>query len=653
MSESPTTQIPIDDGCLDNLYHIWTHTESPTLIFLDAPAGGGSRQIIRQFQHKVSDECLTWHLRCIADEFGEVLLPKILGGLWKGIWRSDGVSSRMASIMHSTLPMLEDVDDQKRMQVLIDSLRIYREQDGKKIVLPDNRPLLSLVQLGSILGQIDPLLLIFEDVHFSYSPVISTFLECLFAALPKDCKVVAIVTLDKKPDHPSMPLGIQQLWQNKNKSISVIKEMSIQPWNYSTIQKYFTLQNIEMDFMAVEWWSGGWIGRVLEIQDLFERNIELPSLTLQFQDERSQKLVRIAALIDSTVRVDVLSRLSGISEKECLEIVQENPTYLKTTYTDPLENKSYVEFHSSSVQIRILEDTIKKHKNLVLQTVEKIRDHIGDLSPLYQVQSLFLLSEIASSDDMIQQHRDILAQERDDIWLQVLDLKMRFDLPWSKILEGYMYVGAVRYLSKLDLPNLPMAYTQAYEWSIKEEATYTQMELLSIMIDYQLQKGDLEAIKTYWTPFVKCVEEQRNSLFLFRKEILGLRLQSLGLIESRDMEEILQSVDLPIQKVTLIRMYVNQPESKERPKLLYRGYEIAKRAQFQKTVIDMGLQYIEVSFLEKGNIQDNDRFDEESLQNLQDIRSDLQNTISNSTLDWERFQNLCTQIGIDSRNKSI
>ena len=50
------------------IYIIFGHTESPTLIFLDAPAGGGSEtQVIRQFQHRFSDECLTWHLRCIAE----------------------------------------------------------------------------------------------------------------------------------------------------------------------------------------------------------------------------------------------------------------------------------------------------------------------------------------------------------------------------------------------------------------------------------------------------------------------------------------------------------------------------------------------------------------------------------------------------------
>ena len=55
----------------------------------------------------------------------------------------------------------------------------------KKIVLPDNRPLLSLVQLGSILGQIDPLLLIFENVHFSYSPLLTTFFGMFVSSITK------------------------------------------------------------------------------------------------------------------------------------------------------------------------------------------------------------------------------------------------------------------------------------------------------------------------------------------------------------------------------------------------------------------------------------------------------------------------------------
>ena len=108
-------------------------------------------------QHKISDDCLTWHLRCIADEFGEVLTQNFR---WSVEGNRRNISTRMTP-MHSTLPMIEDAEDQKRMQVLIDSLRIYRVW-GEIILTCDNRPLLSLVQLGSILGQIDPLLLILK-----------------------------------------------------------------------------------------------------------------------------------------------------------------------------------------------------------------------------------------------------------------------------------------------------------------------------------------------------------------------------------------------------------------------------------------------------------------------------------------------------------
>jgi hypothetical protein len=644
MAEQET--IPIDERCLKNLYHIWTHTESPTIIFLDGAAGSGSRQIIRQLQHRISDDCLTWHMRCIADEFGEVLMPKILGGLWKGIWRSDNVSSRMASIMHSTLPMLEDADDQKRMQVLIDSLKTYRDFKGEKIILPDNRPLLSLVQLGSILGQIDPLLIIFEDAHLCYSPLITTFLECLYTALPKDCKVVTIITTDRKIDDPSLPLGLQQLSQN----MPLVKDVSIQPWNYSTIQRFFQMQDMQVDGMAEEWWSGGWVGRVLEIQELYQRGIELPSLTMPFEDSQTEHVLRTASLLDSTIRIDVLARLSGCSEDVCMEVVNKNPLYVKTTFTDPLERKLYIEFHASSVQIRLQEDTIKKRPNLVKDVVKRIRNHIGSLSPHYQVQSLYLISQTNASDELYQQHRDLLAQERDDVWLQVLDLRMRFDLQWSKSLEGYMYVGAVRYLSKLDLPNLQIAFEEALNWSQTQGAPLTEMELFTIMIDYHLQRGNLDTTKEYWNSFTKLADNQRDGQFLFRKEILSLRLQSIGLIEQKDIHDMLQSVENPIQKITIIRMYANQPNSQNRCEILHLGYELSKSALFEKTTIDLGLQYLEISLLEKGQVTDNDLFDDKNLQNLQEIQSELQSRISDTTSDWERFANLCTELGLQPVN---
>ena len=171
------------------------------------------------------------------------------------------------------------------MQVLIDSLRIYREFGGEKIILPDNRPLLSLVQLGSILGQIDPLLLIFEDIHLSYSPLLTTFLECLYKTLPDDCKVLTIITTDRKIEDPSMPIGLQHL---QRKYLSY-KRISIQPWNYSTIQRFFKAQDLDVDGMSEEWWSGGWTGRVLELYDLHQREIQLPPLTMSFSDPTSER----------------------------------------------------------------------------------------------------------------------------------------------------------------------------------------------------------------------------------------------------------------------------------------------------------------------------------------------------------------------------
>ena len=61
---SEATKIPIDDDCLNNLHHTWTHLESPTMVFLDGAAGSGSRQIIRQLQHKISDDTIFIKYTC-------------------------------------------------------------------------------------------------------------------------------------------------------------------------------------------------------------------------------------------------------------------------------------------------------------------------------------------------------------------------------------------------------------------------------------------------------------------------------------------------------------------------------------------------------------------------------------------------------------
>ena len=170
----------------------------------------------------------------------------------------------------------------------------------------------------------------------------------------------------------------------------------------------------------------------------------------------------------------------------------------------------------------------------------------------------------------------------------------------------------------------------------------TEMELYTIMIDYHLQRGDVDKIQEYWETFVEIAEEQRNSDFLFRKEILAMRLQSIGLIEDIDIHEILQSVENPIQKITLIRMYASQPNRENRRDILHLGYEISKSAHFEKTTIDLGLQYLELFIAEDGQ----GSYSSDDVVNMKEIQTELQSKIIKTTSDWERFSNLCSELGL-------
>ena len=87
-------------------------------------------------------------------------------------------------------------------------------------------------------------------------------------------------------------MGIQQLSQNKN--IPVIKELSIQPYellNHPKILSIAKHTNRLYGSRMVEWWLGrASVGNA----GPYRKKIDLPSLTLQFPDEGSEKLIRTA-----------------------------------------------------------------------------------------------------------------------------------------------------------------------------------------------------------------------------------------------------------------------------------------------------------------------------------------------------------------------
>ena len=89
-------------------------------------------------------------------------------------------------------------------------------------------------------------------------------------------------------------------------------------------------------------------------------------------------------------------------------------------------------------------------------------------------------------------------------------------------------------------------------------------------------------------------------------------------------------------------MYASQPNRENKKDILHLGYKISKSAHFEKTTIDLGLQYLELFLTEN----DASSYSSDEVVRMKEIQTELQSKITKTTSDWERFSNLCSELGL-------
>ncbi len=583
--------IAIDEECSERLIRLWNRCDDPILVRLNTPAGAGGRRLIRKLQWEVSDQCLTWHARFIPDEWGVDALPKLMGGLWKGIRHSDEISARIERVMHYALNELDAAEDKQRMQVLIDSLRIYRESEGEKVVLPSNRPLLAIVQLALILAQVDPVLIILEDIHNTHSPLPYALLSALLKLLPDGCKVMIVITADQQTT--TSPVALEALLGQYGHTT-----VDIKPWGFEQLKSYLAQQQsmgaqLDIDTMGLEWWSKGYAGRVLELTEYLQGSEDapntMPPLSYGFQSSQAERLFRTASLIDTTISIKVLGILCELSKAEVLALIETHPHIARATFHDPMTGLQHMEFTTATLQLHLLESTVQGEPRGLLEVAERLNQHVGTVSPSLMLRSLFLKSLSGTDEEIHEQQQLLLSQERDDIWLQLLDLQLRFELESSAFLIGQTYVGSVRFLFSTDQDNSEAALATALEWAKENNAAYTAAELLLLATDYFFKKGRRELIPAVQQQLTTIMGELRSQKLYFRNDLLLLQqeLSQALLPDEKKLRELLERYNDPLHQIAFLQTWAERTTADG---LYSEARSIAKSAQFTKLSVELGIK---------------------------------------------------------------
>jgi hypothetical protein len=602
------TTIQIDERASKRLLDIWEGTQGggSELVHIHGPAGTGVRHLLRDFQHGVSDQCLTWHARFLADEMGLDQLPKIANGLWKTIRHSEAICSMVEQHLEKALGATSDPAVQKRMRGLIMSLRRCVESDGEQTILPNEDPLISLIHLGELITLGFPTLILFEDLHLNNSMLAYAFLDALLGRVDSKARLVVVISSDSPTPKPAnwLPLGLQYLVERW-----IATEVPLQPHSLESIQAYLRKAGKTHDAMELHWWSQGWLGRILEMREWLEQSEgKLPPISFSLPKGGGGKALRIASLIGYKFPLELLSILSGIEHRELLPLLESSSHLVSPGGHDPASGLAFYEFNCASFQLRLAEDTLQKKSQICRDYVAGLNRYVGTLSPQLMVGAAHALGQAGEAYSLQLQQARIWSQESDLVWLQLMEVNLRYNLEWPSHIMGACLLGAVRCLFGTGQPGAQTALERALEWSEKKNQPRMQIELLRISYYAHMKEGVVgEALELNQAAIeiAQKIEDEEANLQL-RFDRAEIHLQKKDDQATRRELALIRGLDpAPESKVRIQlmegRMHLNTDRTLDGGKAFEAARELALEYSFSRTASDAGLHAIE-AYIDAGEL---------------------------------------------------
>ena len=254
---------------------------SSQVVRLQGPFGGGRRALSAEFLRQVAaseDDAVIWRVSCLDQENGLQWLVRMYGSLMATLTRDALTRGKVEMVLNAQLPS-QPKRVQDWYQQFVASLKDAKTDDEKgqvQLRLPQDNPLLALVEVVSAISRKMPVLLEIQNPYAVNSLSLAMFVEALFAETKDGARVMQILFDEQESDVTKslFPMPLLDLYERYADTFSA---HVIEPWGEGEVQQYLDSKGLKGNAARVAEIASGRPGFVAELVDLLQEQGNLDS----------------------------------------------------------------------------------------------------------------------------------------------------------------------------------------------------------------------------------------------------------------------------------------------------------------------------------------------------------------------------------------
>jgi tetratricopeptide (TPR) repeat protein len=249
-------------------------TGTPRFVRLQAPFGGGRRALVGELLRGITggtEDAILWRVTCLDQENGLQWLVRMYGSLMATLNTDILRKGKVEMVLNASLP-----NQPKRVQAwyqsFVSSLKESKtdaEKGAVQLKLPQDNPLIALIEVTSAVARKVPILLEIQNPHVAYSLALAQFLEALYNEAAESGARLLVVLHDEAPSEVNdavWPMPLLDLFERRGEDM--FHTVTIDPWGVNEVQRYLDSKELKGDAARLAEIAGGRPGFVAELTDI-------------------------------------------------------------------------------------------------------------------------------------------------------------------------------------------------------------------------------------------------------------------------------------------------------------------------------------------------------------------------------------------------
>ncbi len=246
-----------------------------TVVRLQGPFGGGRRALSAEFVKRVSqsdDEALVWRVSCLDQENGLQWLVRMYGSLIAMLTSDTLRRGKVEMVLNAQLPS-QPKRVQDWYQQFISAMKEARtdQESGQiQLRLPQDNPLIALVEIIAAISRKVPVLLELQNASAVNSMALSLFCEALHVEASSSEGRVLQVLFDEPETEATkayFPMPLLDLYERRTEDFAIHE---VKPWGAEETAEYLKSKGVESDAARLAEIAGGRPGFIAEIVDILK-----------------------------------------------------------------------------------------------------------------------------------------------------------------------------------------------------------------------------------------------------------------------------------------------------------------------------------------------------------------------------------------------